>query len=494
MGDSRRRFRANRNAVALGVFLLACGESERNGSSASNGGSSGATAGGQSGAAGTTSSGGSSGTFPTGGTGATTGGSVGTGGSGADVTGGAAGTPAACNELGIPSATRVIYPLPADAGDVEFHYASANWILATVVIGDSVRVVGIRYDDLPEVLLSETDYTPTWSEPTRVFATEDGLGRVDLLVSDQSSVAYVHESDSEPPVRVVELAVTNLLDLNAVALGGFGNVVFTRGEAPQSMSFFNARTVLTANPTGTDLTDAVEREFTTNPGAVRFELSSDIPLNAAASNSGAWLTRERMDPATDCRPAEPVPCSSGPMLTVFDCTFHVDIWHLPDDRFPEMPRGTFDSELRVVPPCGTTQSNFLTSTGLTQYDVERHHLLAANQTFPFAAIALQNEDPQNPTLRPGFATVSNGLQLFATDLAGLDISQRWQTGWITIGFACARGRCTNLDAHAPRQFDAPVLDFPVLGAVARPEGLVVYGRRTTPDPAIVAATLPCIGQ
>jgi hypothetical protein len=205
-----------------------------------------------------------------------------------------------------------------------------------------------------------------------------------------------------------------------------------------------------------------------------------------------------MDPATDCTPTgEMVPCGVGAMVATFDCTYHLDLWHFPDDRNADMPHGTLDSDLYAVPACGATQPNLLLSTGLTQHEVARHHLIAPHPMFPDAVLALQNDaDPQDPRLRPAIALGATGAQA-APDLAGLAVIESWRDGWITLSdkaaFACARGRCTDFNVLRPRQFDAPAVDFTVLGSVTLYEGgLVVFGRRNDPEPAIVAATIPCV--
>ncbi len=486
--------KARRVASALVVVLLGCGESKPPADDDSGGGNPGsggsAMTGGSSGASAT---GGSSGTTTGGSSGTTTGGS-----SGSDPTGGNAGTPTACNRLGAPGPMRELYPLPADATDLKFDPDGAG-VLATMVIGDAVRVVSIRSDDTTQELLMETEYTPPWSfEPTRVFAAQDGTGGIDLLVSADSSVGFVRKPYNAP-VRAVELAFTNFLDLQALSLAPSGRLSFARGEEMQIVSFLDIDPVLAANPTGTDLTDAVEAELMSAVDAATLTVSSPVPVNGAASRDGAWIAAERMDPAVDCTATgDMVPCGVGAMVGTFDCTFHLDVWQLGDGGFFDMPRGTLDSGLHIIPACGATEPNLRFEAELYEQGIARHHLLTGSTTAPACAVVLQNEtDPLNPALRPGVVLIPNGAQAPAGDLTGLPISDPWEDAWITSGdrgtFACSGNRCTTF-GDPNRSFDAPALEFAVLGALGRPEGLIVYGRSAGTPSAIVAATLPCLAE
>jgi hypothetical protein len=489
--------------AACAAVLLVGGCGEKNAPDPGAGGSSGS---GATGATAGLSSGGAGGAMAgSGGTGGAAGDAAASGAGGASVGGaasgasgsGGAGGPAGCTRLVPMGPTRRVYPLPPEATDLKFDRDDYG-VVASIVIGESVRVVALHYADEVVELLDETAYTPNWSfEPTRVFAARTSSDSVDVLVSDDSGVSLIVKPSFDP-IRVVELAYTNFLDLRALAIGRSGKVAFARGEDVQTLSVLNVRPLLQANPAATDLTDAVEEALTSGSDAATFDVTTPVPLDAVPNGSGIWVTAERMDAATDCVPTgQMVPCGVGAMVESFACKFRVEGWYVLSAEPFDQPHTVLESNLTLAPACGTTEPNLRFGSSLVGRDETRHHLLASDLNLQGVVIATQNElVPTAPALRSAllFKMLAGNP---AEDLGELAVSDPWRDAWVAAGegtsLACSGGRCVRLGTPATT-FAAPELDFTVLFALSRPEAVYVWGRSNDTPASIVAATLGCVSE
>jgi len=448
-------------ALLVGLLSILVGCSSSGGGGTANGGASGSANGGSSsgGSAGTSSSGAGQG----GNAGTISGGAGGAGGTGL-------GDPSTC--LGLQrDATTSVYYTPPDTqtnASIVGVFESGQGLLVALDISRSVRLMAIDHAGVASELLNESEYTRNWSfDPTGVTAIRRSDG-VDVLVSDDAHVTLIHKQGST--VTVTPLAETNYLDLHVL------------GFAPTSSGVL-AMYWKGDRATGTDETltavDTLSMQKTTRV------FHGDSGLVSVPSATGAWLTAERLDFASDCQPTgETVNCGGGtPAVPSSTCTWHLDVWNVKDTSFASADAlVTFDVPATISARCDDD-----TPAGLATYPntlgsgfgVGSHHAATLDQSTQGLALALQR--PTAPNMRGVQFELLDASATRVIDGTTAPLPAGDSQSWLAVRggnlFMCSGDVCAMSNANTATgfKFSSSPTTVSVDGVALRPNGLALVG-------------------
>jgi hypothetical protein len=318
-------------------------------------------------------------------------------------------------------------------------YQSGEGLLVALNIDGSVRMLALDPDGAATELLNETEYQKNWPfDPDTVFALRRSDG-VDVLVTDHTDAAFIHKQGTA--TTLTALGTTTVMDLEV--LGFAPTTSGTLAMYTKASSF----TVL----------DTATMQKTPRPPR------GDGGFLVVPHSTGAWLTAERLDLATDCQDTgEVMTCGGGePSVPRYACTWHVDVWNVKDTSFIDAePLVTFDLPATISPYCGDD-----TPAGLATlrsdvgfgFGIGRHHAATLDQRTQGLALAFQYPQPSGTA----------GIALALIDQAGTRIIDRTTAAltatngdsWLAVRadrlFMCGRTDCAMSDATTATAFRLP---------------------------------------
>jgi hypothetical protein len=268
--------------------------------------------------------------------------------------------------------------------------------LYSLDVDRSVRVFGVARDGAVTQLLGETEYKRTWSFDPQTVAAWRRPNGVDVLVSDQSNVVLIRKEG--PTVRLVNLAQSNFLDLQALAIGpgssGFV-AVFARGavdqKAPFELTAVDVESVLASGAQIASLVAQGTRKLPTGSAG----------LAAAAHKAGVWVTAEVIDTAVDCKPTGevitcPAPKPASPWL---DCTLHVQAWNLTAAAgLQSAPGASVDTVMRLAGGCdGSAPTDSIGGLNYGTLGFVRAHAITVETGTSRLAVAVTSKPTQTTT-------------------------------------------------------------------------------------------------
>jgi hypothetical protein len=311
-------------------------------------------------------------------------------------------------------------------------------------VGDNLRLMAVGQDGSSTELLNETEYRGTWtSDLSEVTALRRSDG-VDLLVSDNNHVAIIHKQSTT--VTVTELDNSTYLDLHALGLAPTASgmlALYWKGKTD-----------------GTDQTLTVYDVTTQKKWTRTFHGPSS--MLSVAHSTGAWLTAERLNLATDCQDTgQTVNCAGGfAPVPSYACTWHLDVWNVTDTSVATAdPLATFDVPATISPRC-----NDKTPAGLATYlpsfgwgtGFGLAHAIVLDPSDQALAIALYQKATTGSGVRFEMLDLS-GKRLIDGTTASLMIGN--QLSWMTVlanhVFICGGDQCSMSDAMTATAFEFP---------------------------------------
>jgi hypothetical protein len=332
-----------------------------------------------------------------------------------------------------------------------------------------VRLIAVDASGSATELLNETEYQKTWYfDPTQIIAFRRNDG-VDVLVTDNADAALIHKQGTT--VTVTALDDTSYMDLHVLGFAPTAAgmlAMYWKGDAS----------------TGTDETltvlDTTSMEKTTRT----FHGASG--LLSTPSATGAWLSAERLDFASDCQTTgQTFDCGGGtPAVPSSSCTWHLDVWNIADKSFV-----TADPLLSLdVPATIAARCDDSTPAGLATYSslfdlglgLAGHHMATLDQHTQGLGLAMQApiaagmDGIQFELLSPTGSRIIDGTSsaLRATS------ARYWLAARAENLFICGDDDCAMSNATSATAIHFPLMDALTVSAEAvalRPDGLALVG-------------------